>query len=227
MPAPYEKAVEKTADAIGKVADAATGLGKFTASVFGGTIQELAGWSQDVVKSKRLHWQISNVQRTMEKLAALKAIEGQLRPLPARQASVLLDAIANEDDDELQRLWARLLNAAIDPRGTYEIKRVHMNVLRSIDPIEARIISAVGDFLRGRKQEERVFFGKDLAVKVGAPEEMLTVYLHHLASLGCFIAGDKTVGFAAEASPEPAPTIDTQSADFQVTTLLTSLLEVI
>ena len=226
MSAPYEKAIEKSAEAVGKVTDAATGLGRFSVSVFGGTLQELAGWSRDVVASKRLDWQIDNLQRTMEKLSAFNANIDKLRSLPPRQASFVLDAIANEDDDELQRLWARLLNAATDPESKYEISRVHMNVLRSIDPVEARIILVVDDCLRALKDNETTISGIKMSEAAGVPEPSLTVYLHHLSSLGCFIAGDKVVRLA-ESSPERVPTIETHFAEFQVTQLLTSFLEVI
>src|ERR1017187_2466581 len=105
MVAPYDRAIEETAKALGKVTDAASALGRFTAKIFGGSIEELATWSHDVIAVKRLQWNIDNLQSGIQKFAALKSSLENLRPLPERQSVVVLEAIANEDDEDLQLLW--------------------------------------------------------------------------------------------------------------------------
>lgn len=64
--APYEKAIEKSADALGKMTDAGTRLGAFVGTVFAPTIQELADWSHDIVISKRQTWRLNNAARVLD-----------------------------------------------------------------------------------------------------------------------------------------------------------------
>lgn len=227
MGAPYDRAIEETAKALGKVTDAASALGRFTAKVFGVSIEELAGWSHDVIAAKRLHWNIDNLQRVIQKFATLKSSLENLRPLPERQSVIVLEAIANEDDEELQFLWARLLNSATDPKMKYEIMRAHIDILRSIDPIEAKILAAIAEALTHKEAKSQLISGEDLSTAVGLDDVQLTLYLHHLASLGCFNARAKEVLIAAESSPNPPSTIETQTSEFQVTSLLTSLLDAV
>jgi hypothetical protein len=227
MGAPYDRAIEETAKTLGKITEAASALGQFTAKVFGGSIQELAGWSREVIAIKRLQWNIDNLQSVIQKFAALKSSLENLRPLPARQSVVVLEAIANEDNEDLQLLWVRLLNSATDPKMKYEIKRAHIDVLRSIDPIEAKILAAVAEALTHKEAKTQLIPGKDLSTAVGLDDAQLTLYLHHLASLGCFNARANAELWASESSPEPPTTIETQTSEFQVTSLLTSLLEAV
>lgn len=224
--APYDKAIQETAKTMGKTVDAASGAGKFVARVFGGTLQELADWSRDAVALKRLEWKANNVDRAIQSLRTLKGAGAAINPLPDRQASIVLEAIANEDDDDIQRLWVSLIDRATDPSSGYDIKRVHIDVLRSIDPAEARILTTVKRYIE-TNSSTRTIDGHGLAGDVGIDDRDLIVFLHHLATLGCFIATDKTVGLAIEQSPIPPVEINTQTADFQFTDLLLSLFEVI
>ncbi|HEV7601994.1 MAG TPA: hypothetical protein VGO49_17290 [Bradyrhizobium sp.] len=225
--AAYEKAAEETAKTIGKLTDASVGIGKFVAKVFAPTIQELANWSHDVVASKRRVWELRNIANTLEQMRTISVETQNLRQIPLRQQGPILDALANEDDVGVQALWVKLLKRATEPDGAYEIKRVHINLLKSIDPIEAKLLLEVQAFLSTRSPEIRVLFSNALCTSLQIEEHDLTVYLHHLASLGCFIAGDKSVGLISEESPEPPPMISTATADFQVTLLCILLLDAI
>jgi hypothetical protein len=225
--APYERAIEESAKTIGKLTDATTGLGSFVARVFAPTIQELADWSHDAIASKRRLWKLRNIENTLEQVRRVGIEGGAVRQIPARQQGPILDAIANEDDEHVQSLWATLLRRATDPDGAYAVKRVHINILKAIDPIEAKILLAVGSFLAERPPGVKVFEVDRLCAALQVSEADLTVYFHHLASLGCFIATDKTVGFISDDSPEPPPYVQTVTADFQVTLLCSSLLKAI
>lgn len=223
---PYEKAIEETARTVGKAIDAGTKLGRFTGSVFGAPLHELAGWTCDVIAARPLRWQANNVDCIMADLEKLRGAGLPVRALPPRQASVVLDAIANEDNADIQQLWAGLLKRATDPSDGYEIKRVHINVLRSIDPPEAKIINTVQKYLVQKSYAKRID-GVGLSQDSGIEDRDLTVYLHHLASLGCFIASDKTVGLRMRQSPDPDVVIETSTADFQFTALLRNLLDLL
>jgi hypothetical protein len=223
--APYEKAIEETAKTTGKAIDATTELGKFTSRVFGATIRELASWLHDVTTAKHIRWLANNIDSVMENVEKLKQAGAIIRPLPARQAGLLLEAIAREDDEELQRLWAKLLDAATDAKSGYEVKRVHINVLQSIDPPEAKILDVIKTYLQNNPSSKQID-GAILARDVGVSYTDLVIYLHHLSTLGCFIVTTQDY-MGLEGAAEPSVEIRTSAGTFEATDVLTSLFELL
>jgi hypothetical protein len=109
----------------------------------------------------------------------------------------------------------------------YEIKRAHIDVLRSIDPVEAKLLAAIAEHLTHKEAKRPIISGGDLSTAVGLDDAQLTLYLHHLSSLGCFNARGLANYLVIESSPDPPTTIETRTSEFQVTSLLTSLLDAV
>jgi hypothetical protein len=64
-------------------------------------------------------------------------------PMSPSLAAPLLDAAASETDPSLAELWARLLANALDPERKARVRRKFIEVIKSMDPLDARVFQAL------------------------------------------------------------------------------------
>jgi hypothetical protein len=64
-----------------------------------------------------------------------------LQPLPEGDAYRAMEAASLEDDESVQNLWAGLLTSAMDPNSQTTASKVFVDLLQSIGPAEAGLLS--------------------------------------------------------------------------------------
>jgi hypothetical protein len=57
--------------------------------------------------------------------------------------SPILEAAADEENDELQDLWSRLLAAAMDPNRRDAMRQSFIATVKRMDPIDALVLKAI------------------------------------------------------------------------------------
>ena len=124
--------------AIDTAADARRALG----SVFGEAATELAHILSDNVKL----WRFKNLLKIKDRVDEIAARRGlsqnQLQALPLGEALRITNAAGDEDEAEVQNLWARLIVNATAGR-TQKIERAYVDLLKSLSPSEVLLLDAI------------------------------------------------------------------------------------
>ena len=195
------KAVEETAKAgqeiaktTGKAIDVGEKLGQFVARFICGPMEQASGIVEDKLKYLRWERQLRLMKRAEELMKQLGMREPS-RAVPLKLAIPLLQGASLEDDDDLQDLWAKLLVNAADADSPITIKRVFIDILENIGPLEARILQVVYSIPFADMQHHGVVT-KDLPnsamirpddpnFKTERPSPEVELALANLARLGC------------------------------------------
>lgn len=167
---------------IDEVTSAVVDAANFIGRVLGTPVEALGGIAGDQIQ----YWRAKNLERLKDKWLAMRAERGAgpeaIKSLPFGDGIRLFEAASQEDDDEVQRLWAGLLNSATDPGGEQEIKRIHIDILRSISGTEAKILQFL--FLRIERVDiqlntiadaEVSDFAKDVLEKMPAKSRVIGI----------------------------------------------------
>jgi hypothetical protein len=132
-----EQERQRTAQAlIGAARDAGAYLGPH----FRNAVSEFAGLCGD----QMAYWRFSNFNRLLNKVEA-KIKDGKVPPHALRKLSFadsvrVIEAASAEEEDSVQELWARLIKNAVDPAGTTTVKKVYIELLKSLSPPEAAFL---------------------------------------------------------------------------------------
>ena len=138
MPQDYIAQVLKNTE---KGLNIAEKTGRFIAPLIKGTIEQGIGIFEDKLKYIRWERQL----RLMMKADALMKenhIDHVENPIPMKLVIPLLQAATMEENDDLQDIWANLLVNSIKENGI-ELKRVYIDILERISPIEAKILDKI------------------------------------------------------------------------------------
>ena len=109
------------------------------ASLFGPASEQIGIMFEDWAK----YWRVHNVLKVSEKLQALEAKHGVRRGaavIPPRIGIPALQHLADEDDEQLQSLWANLLYRALDPDVGSRPNRTLVNVLKEVEPTDVKVL---------------------------------------------------------------------------------------
>ncbi len=167
------------------------GLGGFLKETFGTVPADLVGLlGGDWLKVRRLENFARITDKTRKRLRA-RHVDA---PEPPRLSILLplIFAAADEEDDELQDMWARLLAAAADPARAKSIRLAFVETVKKMDPLDARILQQMTGV--------RVSPGSDLAAALSGhldiSRDEAWFSLERLHELGC-------VEFAPNSMPTP------------------------
>jgi abortive infection alpha-like protein len=203
------KAIEETAKAGQEIAkttvkaiDPGEKLGLFVARFIAGPLEQASGIIEDKLKYLRWERQARLMKRAEDFMQQIGLHEPS-RPVPLKFAIPLLQGASLEDDDELQDLWAKLLVNAADADSAVSIKRVFIDILENLGPLEARILAVVYAIPFDKMQHQGVIT-KDLPhsaaivpdepnFKTDPPSPEVELALANLARLGC-LSPAKTLG---------------------------------
>ena len=92
----------------------------------------------------------------------------------------LLIAAADEDRDELQEIWARLLAAAADPQRAQSFRAQFIDAARQLDPLDAAVLRSAGERTGGLVRHEDQ---NELAQQLKVRRDEVEVSLRNLARL--------------------------------------------
>jgi hypothetical protein len=102
----------------------------------------------DRVKAKRIEKIAMLWERTRERLRDRGMVDPE--PPSLKYAIPILEAAADEENEELQDLWSRLLAAAMDPNRRDATRQSFIQVVKQMDPMDALVLKASRAIFRRR-----------------------------------------------------------------------------
>ena len=160
----------------------------YFADIFGETPKDLfALLVGDRVKAKRIERLAMLWQRTRERLREREIAEPE--PPSLKYAIPLLQAAADEENEEMQDLWSRLLAAAMDPKRPNAMRQSFIQTVKQMDPMDALVFKVIRDNGNG----PWIPSGRDvIAGKLGCSIDEVVVSFQHLAELNCISFTDSS-----------------------------------
>ena len=208
------KATQEVAKTSAKAIDAVTSFGGFISKYIEGSLAQGIGIFEDKLKYMRWERQQRLMLRATEFMRQLDITE-PTKAIPLKYAVPLLEGASLEDDDELQDLWAKLLVNAATATGGFELKRVYIDILERITPLEAQILSVIYSLPFEEIHHNGVLTAKlPQAAEPGndtrkddeeEPSDEVKLAIASLASIGC-LAPTRTWG-GGEAFASINPTV--------------------
>ncbi|NQT54700.1 MAG: DUF4393 domain-containing protein [Desulfobacteraceae bacterium] len=196
------KAAQEIAKASGKAVDAGSNFGRFISRYISGSLEQGIGIFEDKLKYMRWERQQRLMVRADQFMQEI-GIESPTRAIPLKLAIPLFQGASLEDNDDLQDIWAKLLVNAANKNSGIDLKRVYIDILERITPLEAQILSAIYILPFAEIQHKGVFTADlpDKAVPAdekkppGAtePSEEIKLALASLSAIDC-LSPTKTYG---------------------------------
>jgi Abortive infection alpha len=158
---------------------AVSGLGGWFADILGDTPKDLVGYLiGDRVKVKRVERLAALWQSTCERLQDRGT---DPEPPSLKYAIPILEAAADEENEELQDLWSRLLAAAMDPNRRDAMRQSLIASVKQMDPIDVLVLKAV----HNHPEEWHPGAADALAVLLKCSADEIVVSIDHLSELDC------------------------------------------
>jgi hypothetical protein len=139
----------------------------------------------DRVKARRIERIQMLWRQTRERLRD----RGEADPEPPslKYAIPILQAAADEENDELQDLWSRLLAAAMDPKRRDAMRQSFIQAVKQMDPMDALVLKAIRD----NGAQDWKPNGRDvIARKLNCTSDEVTVSFEHLEEMDCIFLRD-------------------------------------
>lgn len=136
------KAVQEVAKTTGKAIDAGEKFGGFIAKFISGPLEQGIGIFEDKLKYMRWERQLRLMQRGADLMKTI-GLSDPSRSIPLKLAIPLFQAASLEDDDYLQDLWAKLLVNGANANSGVELRRVYIDILERLTPLEAQILEKI------------------------------------------------------------------------------------
>lgn len=119
-----------------------------------------------------------------------RAEDTEVVSLPVRLAIPLIEQASREDDDSLQLMWAALLDSATKPGGTVAGRKIFIEILGSLEPIDALILRFISE--PARKEEYGLLTdahlnSEEISRRLSLDREEVSTSLQNLFRLGCLI----------------------------------------
>lgn len=189
------KATQELAKTSGQAIESANKFGAFIARFISGSLEQGMGIFED--KLKYMRWE--NQQKLMnraEKFMRENGLREPTKPLPMKFAIPLFQSASLEEDSELRDLWAKLLvNSSTEASGV-SLKRIYIDILERLSPLEAQILSAIYSLEEIEELQHRGVLTSELpqkalpATEEGKnqaidPSDDVKLALANLANIGC------------------------------------------
>jgi hypothetical protein len=159
--------------------------GYFT-DILGDIPKDLIGFLiGDWVKAKRIERIERLWQRTRERLRDRGVADPE--PPSLKYAIPILQAAADEENEELQDLWSRLLAAAMDPNRADAMRQSFIQAVKQMDPMDVLVLKAIHE--NGGRQVT----GRDVITSMlKSSRDEVVVSFEHLAAMDCISFVDST-----------------------------------
>lgn len=183
------KAAQEVARTTRKGVDLLQRVGGFLDEIFGESLRQFGGAIADWVR----YFRYRNLLTVMDKVHDIhqrRAMEGKVLPVPPQFALPLLDGASLEAESTIQDMWAGLIANATDPNRAFRLKKVFVEILRGLEPLDAKILECLDD-----PRIEEVYSittcttlnGEAIAGRLGVDVEEVKISLQTLARYGCVI----------------------------------------
>jgi len=160
------RAVQQVAQAGEKSLEVSEKIGAFFAKVFCEPATEIAAMITDrlrFVRWKRLLKTAEDVNRILKERGIRET-----RAVTPKLALPIFEESSLEDDESLHSLWNNLLANAMDPNFKGEIRSAYTEIIKNLDPADARLLFAMYSTL---KQLGKLEFAE--ARKVGMKKDAI------------------------------------------------------
>jgi Abortive infection alpha len=121
-----------------EIVGAARDIGGYLADILDDLPKNLVGLLGDKVRA----WRLEHMVKLLKKAKKLLDEQGVKEPISPNPKVTLpiLNAAADENSEELQDLWARLLAAAMNPTRSKQVRIGFAEALRKLDPLDALVL---------------------------------------------------------------------------------------
>ncbi|MEE8574575.1 MAG: Abi-alpha family protein [Thermodesulfobacteriota bacterium] len=182
-------------------------VGGFLAKIFGTPLQEAAGIAHDHLRFVR--W--SRAVILLEKADQINADRGvtETRHVPPKLALPILENASLEEDEDIQKLWARLLANAMSPNFTEEIKSTYIDILKNLSASEVNFLGSlyVSVCPLAKKNITKLFYipfkKEDLIKALNISEDQYLLTANTLMREQCIVPAQIRVG-SIEGKPSTA-----------------------
>ncbi len=166
-----------------EIVGAGRDLGSYLAKILGDLPQDLVGLIiGDKVKARRLVQAEKLWETAKHYLREQQVTEPE--PPSLNVVIPILEAAVNENREELQDLWARLLAASMNPKKSNLVRLKFIEISKKFDPLDARVLdwmySHEGGIFSNLPDKGMKQIQSDLTIS----EDEILVSLENLADLG-------------------------------------------
>ena len=117
----------------------------FLGKLFGSAAAEFGAMLGDQMR----YWRFRNFLRILSKAEEITKARGYeldgLSSLGFGDAFRTIEAASYEEEDEIQDLWARLIANAVSPNSKVTIKKIYIDLLKSLSPAEAAFLELLAE----------------------------------------------------------------------------------
>lgn len=185
------KAVQETAKATATAIVALQATGAFFNRVFGDLVEDGVGIVADRVRFMRQNQAIKLAQKTEEFLR--KSGVEETAAVQPKVGVPLIEYASLEDNEELHTIWAKLLANAMDPNTAHQVNRIHISLLKELEPLDARILFDIAQEKQSKFPKVEmgdVHFEKaKIVAGLGIEDKVAELSLLNLMRLGCITPG--------------------------------------
>jgi hypothetical protein len=183
------KAAAETAKFGTKALDVTEKLLSFFGKVFHEPIEQASGIVSDKLKFVRWQRQVRMADEVNKILESRGTT--QTRAVPPKLALPILEAASNEDNDELQDMWAKLLANAMDPGVDVEIRLTFVEILKALNPLDVKLLH---EFYKALKNDPKVDWSQihnfsltkeQIVSGLGMPEQEYYISVYNLFRVQC------------------------------------------
>lgn len=143
-----QKTIQSVSETTGKAIDAGTRVGAFIAKIGGEGIVQLGGSFADWARVYRYNNLLKLIDR-VDEIHKARSVEGKTIPVAPKYLIPILENASLEEDSEIIDLWSGLLANAADPTREFEVRRLYIQILSNLDPMDAQIL----EFLANLNEE--------------------------------------------------------------------------
>jgi len=120
-------------------------LGGFLGKALGSTPEDLIAYlGGDWLRIRRAENLARMISEAKERLEE-RGVGGKTEPATLTLALPLMQAAADESREEIRDLWARLLAAAMDPGRSQKVRRLYIDIVGKMDPLDALVLKKLED----------------------------------------------------------------------------------
>jgi len=197
MTAEHAKAIQEMAKTTSKAIEAGEKSGKYLTSILGDGFKELGGAFHDWTQSYR-YKNYLKLSDQIEEIHQKRMALGKPIPLTPKYALPILENASLEDSEVVQAMWAGLIANSTDPSVEFQMKKLYIEILSSLDPIDASIINYLGS--NDLEKDYNFFNGQklnviEIASLAGVSEDDAAISLSNLFRHGLIIdSWSETIG---------------------------------
>ena len=152
------KATQEIAKTSSVAIKATERLGSFLSKLIGEPAEIAIGVLSDRLKFMRWERQLRLAEK-IEEIISERNLNGKTIPVPPKLAIPIIENATLEDDDSLQDIWANLLATAMSPKRPAKIKSSFIEIVKQLDPEDAKILKKVYELFLSKKENKRGTIG--------------------------------------------------------------------